>query len=323
MAEAAMEDENSNYAQTGMHFEMINDKIRTQAYCKAIELNQSAFQGKVVLDIGCGTGILSLFAARAGARKVYAVECTPIWQAAAQIVKDNHFEDRITIIHGRMEDVTIPEKVDIIVSEWMGYTLYFEVFLPVIVEARNKYLNPGGFLLPSKASLYISAIEACEYRMTQIDFWDSVYGFDFREMKRRALMEPVVEDIGRWQFITNHQTISSIDIHTCSPTACFFKAPFALTASAACECDAIVTWFDVFFDDMEVKRVLSTSPFRKSTHWHQTQFFLNETLNLKQGDVLNGEIEFKPNPKDGGCLIIVISYGVNDGPKTEQLFDFR
>lgn len=76
---------------------------------------------KVVLDIGCGTGILSMFAAKAGASKVFAIECSSIVDYARKIVEANNFADVITIIQGKVEEVELPvEKVDIIISEWMG-----------------------------------------------------------------------------------------------------------------------------------------------------------------------------------------------------------
>ena len=95
-----------------------------------------------MLDVGCGTGILSLFAAKVraatlcplsprradsaaaqtGAKHVYAVECSDIAHTAREIVAANGFADKITVIKGKVEEVTLPvEKVDIIVSEWMGY----------------------------------------------------------------------------------------------------------------------------------------------------------------------------------------------------------
>lgn len=74
-----------------------------------------------MLDIGCGTGILSMFAARAGASHVYAIECSSIVEYANKIIEANKFADVITIIKGKVEEVDLPvEKVDIIISEWMG-----------------------------------------------------------------------------------------------------------------------------------------------------------------------------------------------------------
>lgn len=78
---------------------------------RAILRNTHLFKDKVVLDVGCGTGILSLFAAKAGARKVYAVDCSSIIEQATQIISDNGFSDVITTVRGKIEEVEIPEKV--------------------------------------------------------------------------------------------------------------------------------------------------------------------------------------------------------------------
>lgn len=83
----------------------------------------SIFQDKIVLDIGCGTGILSMFAAKAGASRVFGIECSNIVEYAKQIVAANNLSDKITIIKGKVEDVSLPDgitHVDIIISEWMG-----------------------------------------------------------------------------------------------------------------------------------------------------------------------------------------------------------
>ena len=79
---------------------------------------------QIILDVGCGTGILSMFAAQAGAKHVYAVDCSSIIDQARKIVERNGFADKITLIKGKVEEIELPvEHVDIIVSEWMGYML--------------------------------------------------------------------------------------------------------------------------------------------------------------------------------------------------------
>lgn len=84
-----------SYSHFGIHEEMLKDKVRTKTYMNSIVQNKHLFRGKVVLDVGCGTGILSMFAAKAGAKKVYGIECAGIATAAASIVKANGFGDGI------------------------------------------------------------------------------------------------------------------------------------------------------------------------------------------------------------------------------------
>lgn len=313
----------NNYTTTSLHYDMINDKYRTLTYCKSIENNQAQFENKVVLDVGSGTGILSLFAARAGAKKVYAVECTSIGNISEQIIRDNHFENIITVVHGRLEDIELPEKVDIIISEWMGYALYFEVMLPAVLLARNKFLNPNGAILPSRGTLFLAGIQDVEYRCVHLDFWDSVYGFDFNAMKQKALKEPVVDGIGKWQIITNSQPISEIDIHTCDLNACFFKSPFDLVVNSSDSFTAFTLWFDVHFEDFPQRFTLSTSPYKKPTHWVQTQLYLNEILSVNVNDHITGTIEFAPHPQDDGGIWITLEYKVNQGTVFKQEFDFQ
>ena len=82
-----------SYSHFGIHEEMLKDKVRTLAYRKAILNNQQLFRDKVVLDVGCGTGILCMFAAKAGAKAVYGIECASIAVQAKQIVADNKLDD--------------------------------------------------------------------------------------------------------------------------------------------------------------------------------------------------------------------------------------
>lgn len=131
---------------------MLKDDVRTKAYRRAIEDNPNDFKDKIVMDIGAGTGILSIFAARAGAKHVYAIENAEIAYFAMEIIKKNGLEKKITVLKGKMEEIELPvKKVDIIISEWMGYFLLYESMLDCVLWARDKYLAKGGKMLPDKA----------------------------------------------------------------------------------------------------------------------------------------------------------------------------
>ena len=123
--------------------EMLKDEVRTLTYRNSIYHNKHLFRGKVVLDVGCGTGILCMFAAKAGAKKVIGIECSSIIDHAQKIIESNHLDNVITLVKGKVEEVKLPdgiEKVDIIISEWMGYCLFYESMLNTVLFARDKWL---------------------------------------------------------------------------------------------------------------------------------------------------------------------------------------
>lgn len=149
-----------SYSSSYIHEEMLKDKERTLTYKRAIERNGDNFKDKIVMDIGSGTGILSIFAARAGAKHVYAIENAEIAYFSREIIRKNNLSDKITVIKGKMEEIQLPvEKVDIIISEWMGYFLLYESMLDTVLWARDKYLVPGGKMLPDRAKIFMAAIE--------------------------------------------------------------------------------------------------------------------------------------------------------------------
>jgi SAM-dependent methyltransferase len=110
-----------SYTDVGLQGEMVGDRARSDAYLRAmLRFSEADFKDKVVLDCGCGTGLLSFFAVKAGARKVYAIEGSSLAFTTREVVERNGLSDKIVVYHSRMEDVELPEKVDTIVSEWMG-----------------------------------------------------------------------------------------------------------------------------------------------------------------------------------------------------------
>ena len=176
-----------SYTDVGLQGEMVGDRARSDAYLRAmLRFADADFKDKVVLDCGCGTGLLSFFAIKAGARKVYAIEGSNLAFTTREVIERNGLADRIVLYHSRMEDVELPEKVDTIVSEWMGSTLIFESMLGSVLFARDKWLKPGGMLYPSRATIYFGPIEAKEYFVKKIHFWHDVYGFDMTPFLKTA-----------------------------------------------------------------------------------------------------------------------------------------
>eukprot|EP00466_Bigelowiella_natans_P012146 jgi/Bigna1/68852/fgenesh1_pg.7_\ len=146
---------------------MLVDTIRMEKYMEAIMANKDSFRDKVVIDIGAGTGILSIWAAKAGASHVYAVEATEMALYARRLVKANGLAKAITVIQGKAEEVKLDVKADIIISEWMGCFLLRESMLDTVIWARDNLMKPGGALYPSHARIAIGAIGGMKERMEQ------------------------------------------------------------------------------------------------------------------------------------------------------------
>ena len=278
---------------------MLKDEVRTESYRDAMLKNRHIFKDKIVLDIGCGSGILSMFAAQAGAKMVIGVEMSSIMDYTRKIVKANGFEDHIVLLHGKMEEVKLPvDKVDIIISEWMGYLLYesmLTLFCGLEISISKKTVSCFPIELWWKY-----AIEDGDYRKEKIDFWDNVYGFDMKCIKQTALLEPLVDTVENDAVITNQSELYNIDIRTVKVEQLAFKKDFKVVFNRDDTCHAIVVHFDTIFDHgLDTKIKFGTGPDDEYTHWKQTVFYLNDIMRVSCGDTLTGTISFaNRKPRD-------------------------
>lgn len=308
-----------SYAHYGIHAEMLSDSVRTESYRDFIYENKHVFKDKVVLDVGCGTGILSMFAAKAGAKKVIGVDQSDIIHQAIDIVRENGLSNVITLVKGRLEDIDLPvEKVDVIISEWMGYFLLYESMLDTVLYARDKYLVPGGIVYPDLCTLSLSALADPESHASRIGFWEDVYGFKMSCMKTCVLEECSVEYAKAKCVMSSAAMIKCIDVTNVHVKDLEFSADFKLEALRDDTCTDIVGYFDIIFEKNCTKTIMfSTGPSSKTTHWKQTVFPLREPIPLKKGDILQGKVSCRKNPKDLRSL--VVHFTINGREKVKYM----
>ncbi|XP_043810938.1 protein arginine N-methyltransferase 1.1-like [Manihot esculenta] len=292
--------------------EMLKDVVTTKTYQNVIYQNKFLFKNKIVLDVGAGTGIISLFCAKAGAAHVYAVECSDMADMAKEIVESNGFSEVVTVLKGEIEEIELPvAKVDIIISEWMGYFLLYENMLNTVLYARDKWLVSEGILLPDKASLYLTAIEDADYKEDKTEFWNNVYGFNMSCIKKQAIMEPLVDTVDQKQIVTDCQLLKIMDICQMVSGDASFTVPFKLVAERDDYIHALVAYFDVSFTKCPKLMGFSIGPRSRATHWKQTILYLEDVLTICEGEVLSGNMTVAPNQKDPRDIDIMIKYAFN------------
>ncbi|XP_077410596.1 protein arginine N-methyltransferase 6 [Vanacampus margaritifer] len=320
-----------SYSDVTIHEEMIADHVRTNTYRLAILKNSESIRGKVVLDVGAGTGLLSIFCVQAGAKKVYAVEACSIAEQAVKIVRQNNMEDKIQVIRGTVETVELPEMVEVIVSEWMGYALLHESMLNSVLYARDKWLKkPGGVILPNKAELFITPI--CEPVVeNRLDFWYTLkdkYGVDMSCMSdfaRKCIKNSdiSVSPVTAEDVLSHPARFAELDLHTTTVEQLrSVKGHFRCESFGSAAVNAFCVYFTVSFPcpDKPQPLVLSTSPFKPETHWKQAVLYLDEPVDVVQDTLVTGEVNMYPSEESDRHVCIHLEYTIGKDKTHSKTF---
>lgn len=282
---------------------MMQDYIRTSTYQRAILNNMEDFKDKVVLDVGAGSGILSFFAVQAGARKVFAVEASSMAKHAECLVYHNKVSDKVVVIPGKIEEITLPEPVDVIVSEPMGYMLFNERMLETYLHAK-KWLKPQGKMFPTRGDLHIAPFsDTCLYmeQLNKANFWyqQSFHGVDLSSLREAAVKEyfrqPVVDTFDvriclakSLRHTVDFERATENDLHC-------IEVPLQFSLMQSGELHGLAFWFDVAFAGSVQTVWLSTGPTQPLTHWYQVRCLLESPLFVQRGQRLGGRVVLRSN----------------------------
>ncbi|GIX85710.1 histone-arginine methyltransferase CARMER [Caerostris extrusa] len=279
---------------------MMQDYIRTSTYQRAILANLDDFKDKVVLDVGAGSGILSFFAAQAGARKVYAVEASSMAKHAETLVYHNKLSGQVVVVPGKIEEINLPEMVDVIISEPMGYMLFNERMLETYLHAKKWLVK----MFPSRGDLHIAPFSDAALYMEQLNkanFWyqQSFHGVDLASLRDAAVKEyfrqPIVDtfDINicmakSLRHTVDFQTAQETDLHK-------IEIPLSFTLNQTGEIHGLAFWFDVAFFGSTQTVWLSTAPTQPLTHWYQVRCLLETPLFAQRGHIISGKVILNSN----------------------------
>jgi len=284
---------------------MMQDFVRTSTYQRAILSNLTDFRDKTILDVGAGSGILSFFAQQAGAKRVYAVEGSSIAKHAESLVKHNKVDNVIKVISGKIEEIELPEKVDMIISEPMGYMLLNERMLETYLHAK-KWLKPDGKMFPSRGDLHIAPFTDEALYMEQVNkvnFWyqDFFHGVNLSSLREAAMNEyfrqPIVDTFDIRICLAKTQR-HVIDFATADETELHrIEIPLEFHILQSGTVHGLAFWFDVAFIGTGATVWLSTAPTEPLTHWYQVRCLLKQPIFAKEGQVLTGRVLMVANTK--------------------------
>jgi len=294
------------------HARMLHDEGRTGSFIAAIEA--TVRPEDVVLDIGTGSGVLAVAAARAGARRVYAVEPSDIAQVAERVFAVNAVQDRVTLVPGWSTQIELPERADVLVSEMIGSEPMEEDILETTLDARRRLLVPDARLIPSALHLYARPVRVPRSGRRQraidpeaIESWRRRYGIDLEPLLDAARKGPVhwptqAEEVATW-------TVVGPPIELASWTLRSFESPEVrasadLVVERPGSVDAVVVTFRA---DLHADVQLTFDPWTWApSSWSTSVWLLPEPVEAEPGALLRANYRRRtPGVPDGLTFEVV------------------
>lgn len=273
-----------SYSDVLGHRDMAFDPVKNAGYMAA--LDAWITPDTVVLDLGCGLASHGLYAARLGARHVYLVDPEIVVDVAREVAAANGLADRVTAIRGRIEEIDLPEQVDLIITVFTGNLLYSEDLLPSLYLARDRWLRPGGRLLPDRAELRLAPVSAPEAWQREIGDWDAPkYGIDYRLLRRYA---PNTFGNARGEsdaltLLAPSIAVEAADFHRATETVLDTRSEFVVETSG--DCHALLGWIRFRVGETW----LETGP-KASMHWTPHLMWLDPPVAVVPGDRMQASL---------------------------------
>lgn len=274
--------------------DLLHDTVRIEAYRKAIF--DVVRKDDVVVEIGTGIGTYSLFAAQAGARRVFAIEASPIIHVAKEIARANGFAERIEFIEGHSSSASLPEKADVLIIEEFESFFFTQVICNVMTRARGRLLKPDATSVPSAVSLFVAPIDSPELHesiaFTARSGSHDGLGIDWTKANEMAMNNHHVKEIPGSSLLAPGQAIHHMNLMQEHDDSFVSQSNFISKGGTV---HGLAGWFELALSDGVT---LSTGPHRPQTCWAQSYFPIERPISTHAGESV--AVTFKHLRAKGG-----------------------
>jgi protein arginine N-methyltransferase 1 len=264
------------------HHSMLADETRTAAFLRAILATVRS--GDVVVDIGSGTGVLSLFAAMAGASRVYAIEREPIIEVARDIASRNGLSEAIVFIEGSSLDVELPELANVLITETIGNSGFDEGISVWIADAKERFLKPNAVIVPQQVDA-VASLVSVPRDYASIERWSQpLLTLDFEPLRRVALNNVLWTDLSPAAIVTSPAVVFGTD---------FTSEPESLLGGVRVEAlkDSVVHGIGLWFRSTLVAGIsITNAPPNAVPSWDQGFLPLEEPVGVHAGESVCFEV---------------------------------
>lgn len=276
-----------SYSNLLTHHSMVLDEVRNRAYLEA--MRRVITPESVVLDLGAGVGVLGLLAARLGAKKVYCVEPASVAAHIPTLAEANGVTDRVVALRGRIEDIELPEQVDVILSVFTGNLLFTEGLMPSLYFARDRYLKPGGAMIPDRARLAFAGVEApARHAETAGRYNRESLGIDYSAIAGNVannfyLLDRDADDL---RLLTPAAVAVELDLHATHEDRVRWQAGLDVLHDG--ELHGLVGWIELRLGESW----LSTGPHGDDVHWRPSLLPVAVPMPVRQGQAVAAAFQF-------------------------------
>lgn len=288
-----------------LHTRMLNDRGRTSRFIRAVE--EVVRPGDVVVDLGTGTGILAMAAARAGAKRVYAIEAGPIAGVARQLIAANGFGRRITLLDSHSTEVELPARADVLITETFGHGALSEQVLEAVADARRRLLKPDARTVPGSLRIFgvpvsVPEEQRGEYVFTpsSLERWKAWYGMDFGGLgatNRDALLTHWMDAsrVRRWPSLAAPAPLADIDLATLHDAAASGQADVTVRKDGTLS--GLVLYFDLRLSP-SVSHSTDPRHAQPDNHWLNPVYLFVEPMALRRGETVRISYRYDPADKE-------------------------